>query len=140
MAVRTGICISARRPHNIIYYYICIYPQPGRDRIDSCGKGTSNRRAARRKTREKKVSDGKIKSYLDFRTSDTAGRLVATVSTAGVVLPYHSRLLHTPDSRVPIGTHYAVIVRVARDKNIRREKKTRHSDIILYINVPAIYH
>lgn len=78
--------------------------------------------AARRKTREKKVSEGKIKSYLDFRTSDT-GRLAATASTAGVVLPYHSRLLHiTPDLRVPIGTHYTVIVRVARDKNKAREK------------------
>lgn len=78
--------------------------------------------AARRKTREKKVNDGKIKSYLDFWTSDT-GRLAATASTAGVVLPYHSRLLHTPDSCVPIGTHYAVIVRVAQDKNKAREKK-----------------
>jgi len=80
--------------------------------------------AERRKTTEKKVRDGKIKSYLDFRTADTAtGRLAATASTAGVVPPsYHSRLLYMRQIRVflCIGAHIAFIVRVSRDKCVRR--------------------
>jgi hypothetical protein len=104
-----------------IYIYAYIYHRVVTGSI-AAGKGRAIA-AARRKTTEKKVRDGKIKKLSWF--SDRHHR--------------SSDYNRQPRAWCPRITHDLQFVRVARDKNKAREK-TRHPDFMYYINMPAIYH